>query len=454
MTIAAEQLERTVVLRPAGLGRNFGRLWGAAAVSNLGDGIRDAALPLLAASLTGDPLLVAGVAAAGRLPWLVFGLLSGAIVDRVDRRLLMMRADAFRTVLMGALAVSVATGVATIPILFLVAFAHGVAETLFDNASHAILPSLVRRDDLERANGRLEAALTVCNEFAGPPLGALLFVSLAAVPFVADAGSFLLATLLVAGIRGRYRPERAAERKPTLRADILEGLRFVWSNRLLRTLSLTAAVVNMVLYATWAIFVLYSVRQVGTSELGYGVLLSTFALGGLVGGLYAARFSARLGPGRAITLAILVAAGAELTMGLVPQVAAVAAMLAVVAFSGTLWNVVTTSLRQSLTPDHLLGRVNSAHRVLGWGSMPVGALLGGLIAKGAGLQAPFLVAGVALLLAAALTSRLFAGIKTSRGEDGQLVIDLAAEELHGVGAGGGERREEARAQGGKRAEGA
>lgn len=425
MATTAGQLERTAVLRPAGLGADFNRLWGAAAVSNLGDGIREAALPLLAASLTRDPLLVAGVAAAGRLPWLVFGLVSGAIVDRVDRRRLMWRVDAFRTVLMGALAVSVATGVATIPMLFLVALAHGVAETLFDNASHAILPSLVRREDLERANGRLEAALTVCNEFAGPPLGALLFVSLATVPFVADATSFAVASLLVLAIHGRYRPERMVDEKPTLRADIVEGLRFVWSNALLRTLSLTAAVVNMVLHATWAIFVLYSVRMVGTSEVGFGVLLSVFAVGGLAGGLYASKVSSRLGPGRAITLAICAAAVAEITMGLVPEPAAVGGMLVVLAFSGALWNVVTTSLRQSIAPDSLLGRVNAAHRVLAWGSMPVGAILGGLIASGAGLRAPFLIAGLALALAAAMTAGLFARIKTSRDDAGQLVIDLA-----------------------------
>ena len=425
MASIANQLKRTVVLRPAGLGPNFGRLWGAAAVSNLGDGIRDAAFPLLAASLTGDPLLVAGVAAAGRLPWLVFGLLSGAIVDRVDRRRLMVRVDAFRALLMGALAVSVATGVATIPILFVVAFSHGVAETLFDNASHAMLPSLVRREDLERANGRLEAALTVCNEFAGPPLGALLFVSFATLPFAADAASFAVATLLVLAIPGRFRPERVSVRKGSLRSDIVEGLRFVWSNALLRRLSLTAAAVNMVLHATWAIFVLYSIRLVGTSEIGFGVLLSVFAFGGLAGGLLAARVSSRLGPGRAITIAIFAAAGAELTMGLTSEPAAVGGMLVLLAFAGALWNVVTTSLRQSIAPDALLGRVNAAHRLLGWGSMPVGALLGGLIARGAGLRAPFLLAGAALAVTGAVTIRLFSGIKTSRGEAGQLVIDLA-----------------------------
>lgn len=425
MSTAPAQLATSIRLGRSGLGTRFTRLWAATAVSNLGDGIRDAALPLLAASLTRDPLMVAGVAAAGRLPWLVFGLLSGALVDRLDRRRLMIGVDAFRMVLMGVLAASVATGFATLPVLFVVAFAHGMAETLFDNAAHALLPSLVRREDLERANGRLEAALTVCNEFAGPPLGALLFVAFAAVPFAADAASFGLAAALVLSIHGRFRADRTSEGKTTLRSDIREGLRFVWSNRLLRSLSLTAAVVNMMLHATWAIFVLYSVRVVETSELGFGLLLSVFAFGGLAGGLWAARISSRLGPGRAITVAVVAAACAELAMAAFPQPVAVGLMLMILAFAGALWNVVATSLRQSLAPDRLRGRVNAAHRMLGWGSMPLGALLGGLVAQTAGLRGPFLVAGAVLAIAAVATIRLFAGVKTRAGEDGHLVVDLA-----------------------------
>lgn len=421
MTTVATKAALPVATRPSRLGSDFKRIFTATAVSNFGDGIREAALPLLAATMTRDPLLVAGVVAAGRAPWLLLTLVSGAIVDRVNRRTLMWRVDVFRTLVMVVLAASVLSGAVNLPLLYVCAFLLGAAETLFDNAAHAILPSLVGRENLERANGRLESAMMVSNDFAGPPMGALLFAVAVAVPLAVDAASFALASVLVFSVRARPVAPVILEHR-SLRADIAEGVRWLGRNPVLRSLSLTAAGVNLVVHGTWAIFVLYSLQVVGTGRIGFGILVSAFALGGVLGGLFAPRIAVQ-GPGRAITTAILLAAAAELVMGVFSHALVISGMLVVLGFAGAVWNVVTTSLRQRLVPDRLLGRVNSAHRMLSWGSIPMGALLGGLIARSFGLRAPFLFAAV-ILVGLAVVTRGLARRLVASAESGDTVIDL------------------------------
>ncbi len=216
------------------LGGNFVRLWSAGAVSNLGDGVVLTALPLLAATLTSSPVVVALVAAAAALPWLLFSLVGGAVADRTDRRRTMAIVDGGRAVAIGALGVAVVTDTATVPLLMIVAFALGCGETVFDNAAAAVLPRIVDEAALEAANGRLESAFIISNQFVGPPVGAALFGLAAAAPFVLDAATFVFAALMVLTLRGSFRPERdLADR--TMRADIAEGIRWLRAHRLLRT---------------------------------------------------------------------------------------------------------------------------------------------------------------------------------------------------------------------------
>ena len=196
-------------MSPSRLGPEYRKLWTASTVSNLGDGVTEVAAPLLAATLTRDPVLVAGLAFAHRLPWLLFTLVSGALVDRLDRRRIMWTADAVRTAMIGLLGLAVYAGLANLPLLYAVFFVLGTAETLFDNASQAILPAVVDREKLEKANGRLFGAQLVANEFAGPPLGGILFAAAAAAPFLLDAGTFAAAAALVLAMRGSFRPVRA-----------------------------------------------------------------------------------------------------------------------------------------------------------------------------------------------------------------------------------------------------
>ena len=207
------------------LGSRYWRLWSASVVSNLGDGIDAAALPLLAATLTRDPRLVAGMAVAFTLPWLLFALPAGAIVDRLDRRKVMYRVNVVRAALVAVIALSVVTDTASIWLLYVLAFSLGSCETLFDNAAQSIMPSIVATPQLERANGRLYAGEVVTNVFVGPPIGGILFAVAASVPFWLDSASFLVAALLVATIAGSFRPAGAkvAGEKRSLRVRHRRG---------------------------------------------------------------------------------------------------------------------------------------------------------------------------------------------------------------------------------------
>jgi MFS family permease len=383
------------------LGANYARIWGASTVSNLGDGVTLAALPLLAASLTRSPTRIAAITLARTLPWLLFALVGGALADRLDRRKAMAVVDFLRMGLMVLLAVLVATDTATLLWIGIIAFALGSAETVFDNAAQAILPNVVKREALQTANGRLYAAEVVTNQFAGPPLGAFLFAAAAAAPLWLDAGSFGLAAVLVLSMRGSFRPVRemaAGEARPSIRADIAEGLRWLRRHELLRTLAVVLGVLNLLDSAVVAILVLYSLEVLGLSQQAFGILLTAAGVGALAGSLFAQRLSAWMGPGRLLVVAVLVIGAATLVPAVWTNPIAVGVSMATVAAFAVAWNVVTVSLRQSIVPDALLGRVNSAYRLLGWGTLPIGALLGGFLAEAYGLRAPFVVGGVVPLL--------------------------------------------------------
>ena len=386
-------------LRTRGLGPDFAKLWTANAVSNLGDGVTLVAGPLLAASLTRDPRLVAGLAVAQRLPWLVFSLLSGALVDRLDRRLLMVRVDAARCVVVGLLGVAVLADVATLPLLYVVFFALGTAETLFDNAAVSILPAVVPREQLARANGRLLGVQMVANELVAPPLGGLLFATAAAVPFLLDAGSFAAAAAaaLVAAMAGRFRVERPeGDAATTLRGEIAEGVRWLAGNRLLRILAVAIALMNLTLSATLSISVLYAQERLGLGSVGYGLLLSSMAVGGISASLVAERVIGWLGPATTMRLGLVIESSTHLVLAVTRSPFLVGAIFALFGFHAMTWSVISVSLRQEIIPARLIGRVNSAYAVFGFGSLSLGAVAGGVLAARYGLTAPFWCSFVAM----------------------------------------------------------
>ena len=386
------------------LGSRFDKLSLAAGISNLGDGVMGAAFPLLVASLTRDPLLVAGATLAGRLPWFLFALISGALVDRMDRRRVMIFTDALRAVAVGSLAWGLGTGDVGIGIVYVVAFGLGVAETFFDTSAEAFTPRLVEPEQLAAANGRLQGLEWVGGSFVGPPIGAVLFAVTASLPFLIDAGSFAVAALFVAFIPGVFRSDRSTS--TTIRSDIALGLRWLWGQRVVRTLALMAGTTNMFIFGIISIFVLFAQDILGVPDASYGILLAALGVGGLLGALLAPRMVARIGSGNTLRVAVSVQALAVAVLGTTSNEWLAGVLMAIFGFLTTSWNVVSVSLRQGLTPDALRGRVAGASRLLAWGTQPIGALAGGGVAAASGLRAPFFLAAGAFIVMLALTWRV------------------------------------------------
>jgi len=389
-------------------GSGFTRLWAAQGVSNVGDGVYGTALPLLAATLTRDPFLVSVVSFAEWLPWLLFGLLSGALLDRWDRRRVMWTVDAARFAVVGGLALAVLLDQASIALLAAVGFLLGTGQTLVDTGAQSILPALVSRDPqrLERANGRLIGTQVVTQELAGPPAGGFLFSVAGWVPFALDAVSYAVGSALVASIRGRFGPaaEDPAEggARSTLRAEIAEGLHWLAAHRVLRTTAVMVAVINLLAAGGGAIAVLFAQDRLGLDAVGFGLLLSGSAVGGVVGSVVAARLARAVGTARILIWTMVLSALVFLVFGLSSDPWLAGAMWALVGFFTVVFNVVLGSLRQALTPDRLLGRVISAYRLFSYGAVPLGSLLGGVLARSFGLRAPFVAAGIVIPVATLL----------------------------------------------------
>lgn len=397
-----------------GLGRPYQALWTANAISTLGDGVRTAALPLLAASISRKPSVVAAVSFAGQVPWLLVSLASGAIADRLDRRTVMWVVDTFRALVMVALAGLVVVDESTVAVLCAVAFLLGTGQTLFDSASHALLPSLVRREDLLSANGRMFGARIVINNFLGPPVGSMLFALAAATPFLLDAGSFAGAALLVGlGFGHRVRTEPVTSRR-SIPTEIGEGLRWVWASPVLRKLGGLIAVVNFTQAATQSILVLFALEKLGLTQRGYGLLLAAVGIGGAVGGLFGERLRRRLGAATLFTSAVLLTIPVFVGLGMTSNPFVAAGMLALNACLGVTANVLMNSLRQAIVPNRLLARVNSVMGLLGVGiSLPTGSLASGVLADRFGLRAPFFVSAALIACAAVLVPRVSASLAHS-----------------------------------------
>ena len=381
------------------LGPNFHKALVASGFANLADGVFQVALPLLAVQLTRSPLLIAGVNLAARLPWLL-ALVAGALADRLDRRQTMVRVNLVRTVVLGGLALAVATDLAGLAMLYAVALLLGLAETLFDTSAQSLLPALVARDQLTTANSRLFAVELVANTFVGPPLGGLLAAVGLAVAMGVPAAAYLAGAGCLALLVGSYRATGAVQRGTSrLRDEIAEGARFVWRHPVLRPLAIMLGVENMAFAAVFSVIVLFAVEPgpMGLSKAGYGVLLATLGAGSLVGTWLAVPAERRLGRVRTLVLSVVLNAASLAVLVLTTSPMLVGTSLAVSGVAIVLWNVVTVSLRQRITPDRLLGRMNAAYRLVGWGTMPIGSLLGGVLAEWLGLRPTFLVAAVITL---------------------------------------------------------
>jgi MFS family permease len=396
----------TTDVRARGLGAPYWRLWTSAALSNLADGVLKVALPLMALAITRSPLVIAGLALAMTVPWLLFALPAGVVTDRYDRRLLMLGANTVRALLLAGLGLVLVFDAGTVAVLYVVALAAGTAETVYDTAAQTMVPSLVHHDRLPRANGRLYAAELTANEFVGPPLAGVLVAVGAVAAVSTPAALWVVAVLALLLVRGSFRAgppagdAAAGSRRATLRTDIAEGMRFLWRHRLLRTFTVMVGAFNLASSATMAVLVLYAVgpgSAMGLGEQAYGWLLSAFAAGSLLGSFLAEPCVRVLGRARTLVVTFALAAVALGVPAMTVRPLVVGAAFLVGGAGIVVANIVMVSLRQRITPDRLLGRVGSSHRLLAYGTKPLGAVVGGVLAEFVGLRAVFAVMGVLAL---------------------------------------------------------
>jgi MFS family permease len=288
-------------------------------------------------------------------------------------------------------------------ILYVVAFALGIGETLFDTAAQSIIPMVVHRDELARANSKLYAAEMIANEFVGPPLGGVLAGVAIALAFSGSAACYLVAFLALLTVHGSFKPSREGEAPTRIRTDIAEGIRYLYRHRLLRTLALMVGVMNLFNTAAWSVLPVYAVKPgpMGLSAGGFGVFLTATAAGALVGSWLTPWLERKLGRSKLLALSVT-ASAVMLAAPLLRQPWTVGAVLFCTGIPFMSWNIVTVSLRQRIVPDRLLGRVNASYRLLAWGTMPIGAALGGLLGELFGLRTVFIVSGIATLSLLAL----------------------------------------------------
>jgi MFS family permease len=404
------------------LPRSFHRLLAAFAAANVADGIRAVAMPLLAVERTQDPVLVASLGVAQSLPYLLAGLPAGVVADRVDRRMLLAITNTVEAVLFVLVLVGVLLDSLPLLLLYLAALSLGTNETLRDTAASTALPALVPPTQLEDGNGRLVTVEFIANQLAGPALGAALFAAAAALPFALSGGLAAVAAVLVlrlptlnrtaapgpraqaaTGHRRRV-TEALATQLARLRNDVTEGIGYLAQHRVLRTVAILAVVLTLTDAAWFAVLVLLVTEELGLQSSAYGIILAVAAVGGAAGGLAASWLIDRFGSAAALRGGLLVIGAVQIVLGVSHSAVLVTAALALGNVAFAIWLTAAASLRQALTPYHLLGRVTGAWRTAAVGAIPVGSLLGGLIAGGWGIRAPFL-AGAPLVLTAALFAR-------------------------------------------------
>lgn len=393
------------LIAPRRLGRDFRWLMSAAWTSNIGDGIALAASPLLIASMTSSPVLVASGAMLQFLPWLLFGLHAGAIADRVERRMLVMLAHGIRALVVAGLVAFLVTGTANIAIVLVVSFLYGTAEVFADTSTSTLLPMMVKPADLGIGNARLQAGFLVANQLAGPPLGAFLFAVGSFWPFLAQVLAVSMALVLISRISRQPVPARSdaaetAEKKRPVHTEIGEGLRWAWHNKPVRTLIVIILAFNVTWAAPWGILVLYATEHLGMGPVGFGALTTASAIGGLLGTLSFGWLERHVSFATIMKVCLSLEVLMHLAFALTTNgVIALVIMFGFGAYA-FVWGTISTTVRQRLVPHVLQGRVGSVNMVGVFGGMVLGQALGGVLAQTWGLTAPwwFAFAGSAVTL--------------------------------------------------------
>lgn len=402
---------------------NFWKLWAANGFSNLGDGLYQITLPLIAVQLTSSPTRIATLSVMLSLPWLLFALQAVSIVDRFDRHKVMLWVTGGRVVLLFVLTLAVILNFISLPLLYAVAFLLGVGETLVDTALTSIVPSIVSKDRLNWANAHITAAQTVTNTFIGPPLAGFL----AGIGFAFATGSntflYLSAGFALLLIRGTFaassHPDSSTNQN--LWAHLTGGIRFLWDDRLIRDLTLFTASMN-IFWAGWsALLVLYAVKPgpMRLNEFEFGLLLTAMAVGGLLGSMIADPLQKRIGTRNALVLDFV---GTILLLGVPARTTnawVVGASVFIAGLGASVWVILVASIRQQVVPGDLLGRVYSASRFISWGIGPIGATLAGLVAEIWGIRTMFTIGGLASIVTLLLFLNLIPSQTLQRFDEGK-----------------------------------
>jgi predicted MFS family arabinose efflux permease len=375
-------------LCPARYGVGFRWLLASSWVSNLGDGFALAAGPLLVASQTRNPSLVALALLLQRLPWLFFAVFAGALADRVNRTAMVATVDALRSLVLVLLAVTILTKTVGIAIVLAVMFVLGTAEVFSNTASTTILPSLVDHRDLTLANARLQTGFVTVYQLAGPPIGAALFAAGPAVPFVGQAVLVGIGAAMVTRVRLAPREEvGTASRR--LQREVAEGFRWVRHHAAVRTLALTIFTFNITFGAAWAVLVLYAKERLGMSAVGFGLLTTAAAVGGIAGTLTYGWITRRVSLGNIMRVGLIIETFTHLSLALTTVPAVALGIMVVFGAHAFIWGTTSTTVRQRAVPEALQGRVSSVNGLAVFGGLIIGAALGGPIAARWGITAPF-----------------------------------------------------------------
>ena len=386
------------------LGHDFSRIWSASLITNLVDGVLRLAAPLLAVSLTEDPILIGALSALGLLPWLFFAIPIGALVDRVDRRKALVIGNSLRAVIALFIAFAVSQDFINIWLLLISVFFFGICEVLVDTTSQAVLPQILDKSNYERGNSRLQISEVIVSQFAGAPLSGLLYAVSIALPFFFSTTGFILAGLLILlfpferAINVRKEGD-AGQAKLGLKGDIKFALNYLYQDKQIFSIVVITTLLGFFYSLSNAIAPLFILKELSVSPALFGVVLAIQGIGALAGSIAAPMVSKYLGRGKALAINVFFASLLVIFIGLSPNAYFFVAVSVLVGFTISVWNILLMSLYQSLIPPELYGRIHGARRTIVWGLMPIGALLGGVIARG-GLRLPFLIGGsIATLIA-------------------------------------------------------
>jgi MFS family permease len=379
------------------LGHDFTRIWSASLITNLVDGVLRLAAPLLAVSLTQDPILIGALSALGLLPWLFFAIPIGAMVDRFDRRKALILGNILRAPIALFIAFAVSQGFINIWLLLISVFFFGICEVLVDTTSQAVLPQILDKSNYERGNSRLQISEVIVSQFAGAPLGGLLYAVSIALPFYFSTTGFVLAGLLILlfpferEINARKEGE-VGQAKLGLKGDIKFALNYLYQDKQIFSIVVITTLLGFFYSLSNAIAPLFILKELNVSPAMFGVVLAIGGIGALIGSIAAPMASRYLGRGRALAINVFFASFLVIFIGLSPNAYFFVVVSVLIGFTISVWNILLMSLYQSLIPSELYGRIHGARRTIVWGLMPIGALLGGVIARG-GLRLPFLIGG-------------------------------------------------------------